>query len=59
MSHDAEYEQKQVIEEKRRSWEAERLNENVTKLATRMNDIQLAIDGIRTDIQEIKERLRA
>jgi len=58
MSHDAEYEQKQMIEEKRGSWEAGRINEKVTKLATRIDDIQQAIDGIRTDIQQIKERLR-
>jgi len=58
MSHDAEYEQKHMIEEKRGSWEANRITEKVTKLATRMDDIQQAIDGIRTDIQQIKERLR-
>ncbi|MBI4805616.1 MAG: hypothetical protein HY795_10325 [Desulfovibrio sp.] len=58
MSHDAEYEQMQMIEEKRGSWEAGRINEKVARLATRMDDIQQAIDGIRTDIQEIKERLR-
>jgi hypothetical protein len=52
------YEQKQMIEEKRGSWEAGRINEKVARLATRMDDIQQAIDGIRTDIQEIKERLR-
>lgn len=57
MSHDAEYAQKRLLEEKKRNWESENLSSRVHALAGRMDRLEEVLELIRRDVQGIKAAL--
>ncbi|GAB6037493.1 hypothetical protein JCM15519_20520 [Fundidesulfovibrio butyratiphilus] len=59
MSHDAEYAQKRMIQEKHEALEARALTDQVTQLASRMHQIHAELADLRHDLKSIKDHLRA
>lgn len=57
MSHDAEYAQKKLLEDKKRNWETEGLANRVHSLADRMDRLEEVLEAIRRDVQGIKAAL--
>ena len=59
MSHDSEYAQMRMIQEKHEALEARALTEQVSRLASRMNELHEAMADLRHDLKSIKDHLRA
>ena len=58
MSHDAEYAQKRMIQEKHEALEARALTDKVYQLASRVNELHEAMADLRHDLKSIKDHLR-